>query len=233
MLYGFQKTTLLDFPDTPAALVFTGGCPFRCPWCHNGSLVQPHPSQSAVAEADVLDHLKKRQGILEGLVVSGGEPLMHPGLSDFLKQVKALGYRIKLDTCGYWPERLEALLRDGLADYVAMDVKNCPDRYAETCGLSTIDITRIRTSLDIVRGLGNAGELRTTVSTRFHDKTSIEAMLDWIGTAERVILQPYRYSENQLQNEDFGTPDSAELKEWIAPWREVGAVQELRIRGFE
>ena len=137
---GFQKMTVLDYPGKVAATVFTPGCDLRCPWCHNASLVTHiHPGEQ-IPEADVLAYLEKRRGLLDGLAVTGGEPLLQPGLGNFLKKVKALGLAVKLDTNGCHPERLKALARDGLLDYIAVDIKNSPAKYALSTGMENCSL---------------------------------------------------------------------------------------------
>ncbi|MBR3289729.1 MAG: anaerobic ribonucleoside-triphosphate reductase activating protein, partial [Clostridia bacterium] len=131
---GLQKMTLLDYPGQIACTVFTGGCNLRCPFCHNASLVLPERTKSAMDVSEVLRFLEKRQGMLDGVAVTGGEPLLNADLAEFLRRVRALGYRIKLDTNGTFPERLRALVEEGLVDRVAMDVKNAPLLYGKTVG---------------------------------------------------------------------------------------------------
>ena len=131
---GFQKLTLLDYPGQVACILFTAGCNFRCPFCHNAGLVTADRGPEA-SETEILAYLKKRQGILDGVVVSGGEPLLQFGLRPFLTAVKRLGYLVKLDTNGSFPDRLERLMREGLVDYVAMDLKHIPERYSQAAGI--------------------------------------------------------------------------------------------------
>ena len=149
-IHGFQKLTLLDYPGRVACTVFTGGCNFRCPFCQNAGLVLSPDKEPVIEEEEVLAVLKKRQGILEGVCVTGGEPTLQSGLLDFLGKVKELGYSVKLDTNGYRPEVLKELCRAGVIDYIAMDIKNCPQRYAETAGVKNLDMGRIRESVDFL-----------------------------------------------------------------------------------
>ena len=142
-IHGFNKTTLLDYPEHVAATVFTGGCNFRCPFCHNGELVLDPGCQPLIPEEEVLSYLKKRQGILQGVCVTGGEPTLQKDLKDFLRKIKELGYPIKLDTNGYMPGVLWDLMQEHLIDYVAMDIKASRDNYARAAGLPHMDISRI------------------------------------------------------------------------------------------
>ena len=131
---GFQKLTILDYPGKVACIVFTPGCNFRCPFCHNASLVTHIDKETYIDASEVLAYLKKRQGLLDGVVITGGEPLLQDGIESFIAEIKALGYAVKLDTNGSFPEKLISLVEKGLVDYVAMDIKNSPEKYAETCG---------------------------------------------------------------------------------------------------
>lgn len=140
-IYGLQKLTLLDYPEKVACTVFTGGCNLRCPFCHNASLVLGTQGAEEIPQDSLFAFLKKRSGLLDGVCVSGGEPLLQPDLADFLQQVRELGYSVKLDTNGCFPERLRELVKRGLVDYVAMDVKNSPGHYAETVGVPGFDFS--------------------------------------------------------------------------------------------
>ena len=145
-IHGLQKMTLLDYPGKVACTVFLGGCDFRCPFCHNGELVtQLYPPQ--MNDEELLAFLKKRQGLLDGVCITGGEPLLRPELEPLLKHIKALGYPVKLDTNGTHPDRLKRLVEQGLVDYVAMDVKNSPERYGQTAGIPNLDLMPIRESV--------------------------------------------------------------------------------------
>ena len=140
---GFQKLTALDYPNHVACIVFTKGCNFRCPFCHNASLVTHTEDAQAFSEQEILEYLEKRKGILDGVVITGGEPLIQNDIEDFLKKVKKLGYDIKLDTNGTFPERMISLVNSGLVDYVAMDIKNSKEKYCETVGVNNIKYEKI------------------------------------------------------------------------------------------
>jgi len=156
--HGLSKTTLLDYPEHIAATVFTGGCNFRCPFCHNGELVLDPAGQPSVSEEEVLSYLKKRQGILQGVCVTGGEPTLQRDLRKFLQKIKELEYPIKLDTNGYMPGVLWELLQEHLIDYVAMDIKASRDNYARAAGLPHMDISRIEESIGILKSTGICGD---------------------------------------------------------------------------
>ena len=152
-IHGLQKMTLLDFPGAVACTVFLGGCDFRCPYCHNAELLDPN-FPPLMDETELLAFLKKRQGLLDGVCITGGEPLLRQELPTLLGEIRALGYKIKLDTNGAHPAQLRRILDAGLADYVAMDIKNSPERYAETIGRAQFDVTPIRESVRLLCGGG-------------------------------------------------------------------------------
>ena len=187
--YGLQKMTLLDFPGHVAATVFTGGCNFRCPFCHNALLV--NVETDVITENEILDFLSKRKGILDGVAITGGEPLMHAEIIPFMQKVRDMGFMIKLDTNGSFPERLKEIVRLRLCDYVAMDIKNCKEKYAETCGLERADIDKISESVDFLIGSGIDFEFRTTVVRNFHSTEDIEKIAQWIGKAPKYFLQNF------------------------------------------
>ncbi|MBR5743037.1 MAG: anaerobic ribonucleoside-triphosphate reductase activating protein, partial [Clostridia bacterium] len=186
---GFQKLTLLDFPGKVACTLFTPGCDFRCPFCHNASLVLS-PGADEVTEEEIFSFLRKRQGLLEGVAITGGEPLMQPGLDVFIRKVRALGYAVKLDTNGSFPERLAPLLEEGLLDCVAMDIKNSPARYDLATGVKT-DLSRIRASVALLIGGRVPYEFRTTVVKGIHRAEDFPEIGRLIEGAARYFLQSY------------------------------------------
>ena len=193
---GVQTLTLLDYPEQVACTLFTGGCNFRCPFCHNASLVM-YPE--SVWEGDaVLAFLKKRQGVLDGVCVTGGEPLLQKELPAFLELVKNMGYKVKLDTNGAFPEKLAELVGAQLVDYVAMDVKNSPQLYAKTIGLDTYDLKDVEKSVDFLLGDNVQYEFRTTVVREFHQDESFHAIGKWIGGAKKYFLQAFSDNDNLI-----------------------------------
>lgn len=187
-IHGFNKTTLLDYPEHIAATVFTGGCNFRCPFCHNGELVLDPGCQPSVPEEEVLAYLKKRQGILQGVCITGGEPTLQRDLRKFLQKIKELEYPIKLDTNGYMPGVLWELLQEHLIDYVAMDIKASRDNYARAAGLPHIDISRIEESIGILKSSGIPYEFRTTVVKGIHTVAEFEKIGKWIAGCPAYLL---------------------------------------------
>lgn len=191
VFYGFQKLTLLDFPGKMACLLFTGGCPFRCPFCHNAGLVTDMSDAVTYEEEEIIAFLQKRKGLLEGVCITGGEPLMHTGLADFIRKVRSLGYAVKLDTNGAYPDQLAALIEEGLLDYVAMDIKNTPEKYAATIELSDYDLSAVQRSIALLKEGRVAYEFRTTVVEEFHTVEDIEEIARWIAGTPRYFLQNF------------------------------------------
>jgi len=175
---GLQKMTLLDFPGRVACTIFLDGCNFRCPFCHNTPLLEGK-ARPALSEEELFAFLRKRTGILDGVCVTGGEPTLQKELPEFLRKIKDLGYAVKLDTNGYRPEVLRSVVEQGLVDYVAMDIKNSPDRYSETAGVP-IDLKKIEQSIQYLVSEKVDYEFRTTVVKPLHDTQSIYDMVQWL-----------------------------------------------------
>ena len=186
---GFQKLTLLDYPGKVACILFTNGCNFRCPFCHNASLVRAQDGAD-ISDSEVLEFLKKRQGILEGVCISGGEPLIHNELKDFIREVKKLGYPVKLDTNGSFPQKLRELIGEGLVDYVAMDIKNSFEKYNETTGISA-DIDSIKESIEILINGNIDYEFRTTLVSGFHTTQDMQRIGEMIKGTKKYYLQNF------------------------------------------
>lgn len=174
-LGGLVKFTLIDFPGRPAAIVFTQGCNFRCRYCHNPELVYPHLFEEPMPEEEIMAFLKRRQGTLEGVVVSGGEPTLQEDLVRFMADVKALGYKIKLDTNGTRPEVLKELINKKLVDFIAMDLKAPLTKYAAITGVEA-NSTVIRQSIDLIRQSGLEYQFRTTYDKEVLDDNDIAAI---------------------------------------------------------
>ena len=198
-LSGLQRVTLLDYPGKVAATVFLGGCNFRCPYCHNASLVENVSRVDDIPEAEFISFLKKRKGLLDGVCVSGGEPLLQEGLAPFLTQIKALGFLVKLDTNGSFPARLQALVEGGLVDYVAMDIKNSPAKYRATAGVTADILPAIRQSVSYLLAAPVGYEFRTTLVRSLHTVEDITEIAQWIRGADRFFLQNFEDSGDVLQ----------------------------------
>lgn len=196
--YGMQKMTLLDYPGYVACTLFTGGCNFRCPFCHNALLVLDLDENYTIPEEEVLAFLKKRQGLLDGVCVTGGEPLINKDIGDFLSKVKELGFKIKLDTNGTNPALLKELVSQKLVDYVAVDIKNSPEKYAETVGLKSFDMSTINQTVNFLMTGSVDYEFRTTVTKQFHTEKSMEEAARFIRGAKRYFLQNFVDSGNLI-----------------------------------
>ena len=197
---GFQKLTLLDYPGKVACTLFTAGCNLRCPFCHNASLVTHIDNVVSYDEDEILDFLRKRQGILEGVCITGGEPLMQSGVTDFIKKVKELGFSVKLDTNGTFPEKLTMLAESKLIDYVAMDIKNCKEKYAMTSGITDLNIGNIEKSVEFLLSGKIPYEFRTTVVAEFHTPQDIGEIAKWIKGADKYYLQNFVDSGDLIED---------------------------------
>ena len=208
---GLQKLTLLDYPGRVACTVFTGGCNFRCPFCHNAPLVIPERLAQDTDEEQVLAFLKKRTGILDGVAITGGEPLIHKEIPAFLEKVKSLGFSIKLDTNGSFPDMLESIVKAGLVDRVAMDIKNCPAKYAETIGLEHFDIAPVERSREFLMNCGIDYEFRTTVVRGIHTEESLLEAAEWIAGAKEYYLQQFKDSGDVIAIDGLSAFDEKEM----------------------
>ena len=193
---GLQKLTLLDYPGKMACTVFTYGCNFRCPFCHNALLVTEENSDN-ISEAEFFAFLKKRQGILEGVCISGGEPTLQKDLTEFIGKIKAMGYAVKLDTNGSKPEVLRNLIEENLLDYVAMDIKNSPAKYSLTCGCE-VDMVQVKESVSIIKESGIDHEFRTTTVRELHSADDFNEIAEWLAGDSRYFLQHFEDSGNLI-----------------------------------
>ena len=199
-LHGLNKLTLLDFPEHLACTVFTGRCNLRCPFCHNAGLVLAPEREPVLDTEEVFRFLEKRKHTLEGICITGGEPTLQEDLLPFLRRCKELGYQVKLDTNGTRPDVLLAVLREHLADYIAMDIKNCPARYAETAGLSSVRLSALEESISLIRDSSLPYEFRTTVVREFHTKQELLAIGEWLKGSARYALQAFLDSGSLIGN---------------------------------
>ena len=220
LIKGLQKTTLLDFPGKVACTVFTGGCNFRCPFCHNASLVLDPNSVENIDEEAFFAYINKRKGILDGVCITGGEPLMHKDIIPFIKRIKDIGLLVKLDTNGSYFYPLKELIDMSLIDYVAMDIKNAYNKYALTIGIDKIP-EEIQKSIDYIMKSGIQYEFRTTIVKELHDPEDIEALAKSIAGADRYFLQKFTDSGDLIET-GFSAYDDKEMeqlfeivKKWI------------------
>lgn len=193
-IHGFNKLTLLDYPGHLAATIFLGGCNMRCPFCHNASLVTDPSSQPVIPAEDVLSALSKRQKVLEGVCISGGEPTLYPELPEFIEKIKALGFRVKLDTNGTHPAMIKSLVSGGLIDFIAMDIKNSKEKYALTCGIPNITMKPIEESVAYLLSSPVEYEFRTTIVKEYHTEEDMLSIGKWLNGANAYYLQSYKDS---------------------------------------
>ena len=198
-IYGLNKTTLLDYPGKVAAVIFLGGCNFRCPFCQNSTLVLNPSAQPEIPVKEVLSFLKKRQGILDGVCVTGGEPTLSPDLPELLQEIRALGYSIKLDTNGTHPALLKALAEQDLIQMAAVDIKACPDNYPALCGLVHPEINAVKETVNFLKNGALDYEFRTTVVRELQSEKDFIEIGQWLAGAKAYYLQAYRDSEEVLQ----------------------------------
>lgn len=215
MVGGLQKFTLLDYPEHLAAIIFTVGCNYRCHFCYNPMLVWPdwaskskyspasdgeqkdHP---AISEGDLFAFLEERAGKLDGIVITGGEPTLHRDLPDFIRRIRSLGYKVKLDTNGTNPEMLKSLLEEKLIDYIAMDIKGSPENYDKVTGVKN-DLAKIRESVTMIKESSLPYEFRTTIVPGYVNPGDIPAMGEFIRGAEKWFLQKFKSDIDLLDKE--------------------------------
>lgn len=192
---GYEPLTLIDYPGQLAAIVFTPGCVLRCPFCHNPELIEARSKDSTYfhknREDEFFRFLETRQGKLDGVVITGGEPTIHKDLIDFIRRVKSLGFLVKLDTNGVFPDRVAEIMETGLVDYWAMDIKHAPEKYAIACGKS-FPIEQFQQSVKLITESGKPYEFRTTVVPGIHEEQDFEAIGQWIKGAPFYYLQAFR-----------------------------------------
>lgn len=198
-IQGLQKLTLLDYPGKVACTIFFAGCNFRCPFCHNASLVTHIDPEENIPREEVFAFLRKRAGILDGVCITGGEPLLAPDLEAFIREIKALGYEVKLDTNGSNAEKLKHLVKAGIIDYVAMDIKNSPEKYGMTIGIEGYEMSNVMQSAAFLMEGHVPYEFRTTVVREFHKREDFEAIGQWLEGADRYYLQSFVDSGDLIQ----------------------------------
>ena len=226
---GLNKTTLLDYPGCVSATIFVGGCNFRCPFCHNGDLVLCSNELPKYREEEIFSFLEKRRNVLEGVCVTGGEPTLYNELPEFIKKIKALGYKVKLDTNGSNPKMLKELVKEKLVDYVAMDVKAPIHHYNKVCGV-TVDVEKIKESVEFLKEKSVPHEFRTTLVRELHSKEDVLEIGKWISGAEKYYLQSYQETDKNLSYGFLPMENNelVELKEELEK-----CVKNVKIRGVE
>ena len=213
-IHGLQKMTLLDFPEHIACTVFLGGCDFRCPYCHNFELVDGSAAP-LMDDEKFFGFLEKRHGLLDGVAITGGEPLMRTDIADFIRKIRAMGFKVKLDTNGYHPERLQELYREGLLDYVAMDIKNSLQKYGLTVGIDSLDTERILKSISIIMSSDIPYEFRTTVVHELHSDDDFTAIGEMIKGASHYYLQQYT-ERDTVPDKNLTAPSEEDMERFLS-----------------
>lgn len=233
IIRGIQKLTLLDYPGHTACTLFTGGCNFRCPFCHNAELVLRQPSIPHIPQEDIFDFLKRRRNVLDGICISGGEPLCQPlpQIRGLIEEIRDMGFLVKLDTNGTHPDKLRDLLEDGLLDMVAMDIKAGPDNYARAVGLETVDLAPIQQSIDLLMQGNIPYEFRTTVVKGIHTEEDFRAISKWIPAAKAYYLQGFRNEGDLISGADLKAWDQDSMLNFLAIVRET--IHNAQLRGVD
>ena len=222
---GLQKLTLLDYPEHTACTVFTAGCNFRCPFCHNSDIIYNVPS--AISQDEFFEFLVSRKGKLDGVCISGGEPLLQPDIIEFMQKIRKEGFLVKLDTNGSMHEKLRKIVSEGLCDYVAMDVKSSPSGYFKTCG-GMVNVQAVLDSISLLISQNKVDyEFRTTVVKNLHNKSDFEGIADLLKGAKRYFLQQYKNSPKVLKKGCEGYSDD-EMRELCSFVKGLGVNCSLR-----
>ncbi len=225
-ILGLAKLTLLDYPGRIAATIFTGGCNMRCPFCHNPRLV--FLEEEPLDEEYVLSFLKSRVGILDGVCITGGEPLINNDIEVFITKIKSMGFSLKLDTNGSFPDTLESLIKKGLIDYVAMDIKNCPEKYPLTVGRASFDVSAVQRSVEILKKNTVPYEFRTTTLKDFHTKEDFIKIGKWLEGAPKYFIQPFKDSGDLIgisPMEGYTESELEHFKQILTPYFEHIAIR--------
>ena len=226
LIHGLQKMTLLDYPGKVACTVFLGGCDFRCPYCHNYELVDGS-APAVMEDSEFFRFLDTRHGLLDGVAITGGEPLMRPDLHEFIQKVHEMGFLVKLDTNGYHPEALSELISEGLVDYVAMDIKSSPTRYGVVTGCPQADLEKIRKSVSIIMNSGISYEFRTTVVGGLHLIEDFKEIGAWIKGAKAYYLQQF-VDRDTVPDHSLSSPTAEEMALFLEAVRENVPSAEVR-----
>ena len=228
-IVGIDKLSLLDYEDKVSVVLFSQACNMRCPFCHNGDAILGASKEDEIDFNEILEFLKTRKGLIDAVVFTGGEPTLEPDLKVKIKAVRNLGFLIKLDTNGTNPEIVESLLDERLIDYVAMDIKNCPNLYAETCGLKFINVDNIKKSIAIIMAKAPDYEFRTTLVKEFHERMDYDAFLNLIKGAKRLFLQKFVDREGCIKKglHEVSIEEANKLRDYLA-----SGIPEVTLRGY-
>ena len=227
---GLQKLTLLDYPGKVACTLFTGGCNFRCPFCQNSDLVISPKLTPTIDDDEILSFLQKRRGVLDGICITGGEPLLQEDLPGFIEKCKALGYLVKLDTNGFLTERLRPLIEGCAVDYVAMDIKTSPERYGVLAGIKNFDVSPILESVELIRNGKVDHEFRTTVVGGLHRAEDFVRIGQWLAGEKKYFLQKF-VDSGALIDGRLSPADDETMREYLRIVLEY--IPEAQLRGMD
>lgn len=227
--FGLQKLTLLDYPEKLASTIFCGGCNFRCPFCQNSDLVFLPEGIKEITKESILSYLKSRQNLLDGICISGGEPLLNAGLKDFILAVRDLGFKVKLDTNGSLFDPLKELCEANLLDYIAVDIKNCKEKYGITIGIPGYDISQIEKTVTYLKNSNLDYEFRTTVVEEFHTEADFKEIGKWLKGAKKYYLQPFKNSECVI-DKSLHTPTEKAMQAYQKIMQKY--IEKVEIRGI-
>lgn len=228
-IIGFDKLTLVDYPEKIACILFTGGCNMRCPYCHNGELVL-HPEMfPPFSDDEIFSYLDKRKGILDAVVISGGEPTLQKGLEEYVRKIKEYGLLVKLDTNGTRPDVIKDLVEKGLLDYIAMDVKNSLDSYGETCGIPSFNTSAIEESIAFLKEGRVDYEFRTTVTRETHGEKNFISLASLLEGAKAYYIQNFVANENTIEK-NLSPLSYEELQSYIRILRKT--IENVQIRNI-
>lgn len=230
LICGLEKMSLVDYDGLVACTIFTGGCNFKCGFCHNSALVLSANSLVTIPEEEVLSYLKKRVGVIDGVCVSGGEPTLQKDLPDFLEKIKKLGLKVKLDTNGTRPDLIKSFNENGLVDYFAMDIKNDIKNYAKIIGFDTYNTLKVEQSVEYFLTSNADYEFRTTLIKEYHSEDNIRDIAEWIKGANKYFLQKFRNGENCiLQNlNEVPLSTAKEYQNILSPF-----IKKVSLRSYE
>jgi anaerobic ribonucleoside-triphosphate reductase activating protein len=226
-IYGIEKFSMVDWDGKIVCTLFASGCNFRCPFCHNSSLALADGNELDID--DIFSFLEKRKGVLDGVCISGGEPTLNPDLEDFVKKIKDMGYKVKLDTNGTNPKAVQSLVEKKLVDYVAMDIKNSPHKYSSTIGNYALNLDDILATVNIIKKSNIPHEFRTTIIKEFHTEEDMKYIADLVDGCDKYVLQKYVDRDDCISH-GYTAIDKETAQKWLNHFN--GKAKRTALRGY-